>query len=46
MDLGTVTVLAVIIVLAIVIAFYEPDTGGNSYQPGAGREFFGGRGAV
>ena len=24
------------------VAFSEPDPGGNSYQPGAGREFFGG----
>jgi iron complex outermembrane receptor protein len=24
------------------VAFSEPDTGGNSYQPGTGREFFGG----
>ncbi len=24
------------------VAFSEPDTGGNSYQPGAGREIFGG----
>ena len=24
------------------VAFTEPDPGGNSYQPGAGREFFGG----
>jgi iron complex outermembrane receptor protein len=23
------------------VAFTEPDPGGNSYQPGAGREFFG-----
>jgi hypothetical protein len=24
------------------VAFTEPDPGGNAYQPGAGREFFGG----
>jgi len=24
------------------VAFTEPDPGGNSYQPGAGREVFGG----
>ena len=24
------------------VAFSEPDPGGNSYQPGAGREIFGG----
>jgi outer membrane receptor protein involved in Fe transport len=24
------------------VAFSEPDPGGNAYQPGAGREFFGG----
>jgi len=24
------------------VAFTEPDSGGNSYQPGSGREFFGG----
>jgi outer membrane receptor protein involved in Fe transport len=24
------------------MAFTEPDSGGNSYQPGAGRQFFGG----
>ncbi len=23
------------------VAFTEPDPGGNAYQPGAGREFFG-----
>ena len=26
----------------IYVAFTEPDPGGNAYQPGAGREFFGG----
>jgi outer membrane receptor protein involved in Fe transport len=24
------------------VAFTEPDSGGNSYQPGPGREIFGG----